>query len=128
MSAGARTREQVAPVGSVGATLARVRSTPTAPVAAASLIAGYAVAVGTGSRPLGGVVLAAGGLWCVREWARRNDARTALVLGLAGLAAFVLSHVLARAIGAWPAVLLVAAALAIAAWLRADTRVVLARS
>jgi hypothetical protein len=50
------------------------------------------------------------------------------VLGLAGLAAFVLSHVLARAIGAWPAVLLVSAALAVAAWLRADTRVVLARS
>jgi hypothetical protein len=128
VNAGQRTQERVAQVGSVGATLARVRSTPTAPVAAASLIAGYAVAVGTGSRPLGGVVLAAGGLWCVREWARRNDARTALVLGLAGLAAFVLSHVLARAIGAWPAVLLVAAALAVAAWLRADTRVVLARS
>ena len=120
--------ERLAQAGSVGATLARVRSTPTAPVAAASLIAGYAVAVGTGSRPLGGVVLAAGGLWCVREWARRNDGRTAIVLGLAGFAAFVLSHVLARAIGAWPAVLLVAAALAVAAWLRADTRVVLARS
>ena len=128
MSAGSSTRERVAQAGSVGATLAGVRSTPTAPVAAASLIAGYAVAVGTGSRPLGGVVLAAGGLWCVREWARRNDGRTALVLGLAGFAAFVLSHVLARAIGAWPAVLLVAAALAVAAWLRADTRVVLARS
>ena len=120
-------QEPLAPEGSLGATLARVRSTPTAPVAAASLIAGYAVAVGTGSRPLGGVVLAAGGVWCIREWARRNDARTALVLGLAGFAAFVLSHVLARAIGAWPAVLLVAAALAVAAWLRADTRVVIAR-
>jgi hypothetical protein len=128
VSASTSPQERVAPVGSLGATLARVRSTPTAPVAAASLIAGYAVAVGTGSRPLGGVVLAAGGLWCVREWARRNDARTALVLGAAGLAAFVLSHVLARAIGAWPAVLLVAAALAVATWLRADTRVVLARS
>jgi hypothetical protein len=89
---------------------------------AASLIAGYAVAVGTGSRPLGGVLLATGGAWCIREWARRNDARTAIVLGCAGLAAFVLSHVLARAIGAWPAVLLVSAALAVAAWLRADTR------
>jgi hypothetical protein len=128
VNAGQRTQERVAQVGSVGATLARVRSTPTAPVAAASLIAGYAVAVGTGSRPLGGVVLAAGGVWCIREWLRRNDARTAVVLGCAGLAAFVLSHVLAPAIGAWPAVLLVSAALAVAAWLRADTRVVLARS
>jgi len=128
VSASASPQERVALAGSLGATLARVRSTPTAPVAAASLIAVYAVAVGTGSRPLGGVVLAAGGLWCVREWARRNDGRTALVLGLAGFAAFVLSHVLARVIGAWPAVLLVAAALAVAAWLRADTRAVLARS
>lgn len=98
------------------------RLLPTAPVAAGSLIAGYAVAVGSGSRPLGGVVLLAGGLWCVREWARRNDTRTALVLACAGLAAFVVSHVLALAISAWPAVLLVAAAMAIAAWVRADAR------
>jgi hypothetical protein len=98
------------------------RAFPTAPVAAGSLIAGYAVAAGTGSRPLGGVVLLAGGLWCVREWTRRNDTRTALVLACAGLAAFVVSHVLALAIGAWPAVLLVAAAMAIATWLRADAR------
>jgi hypothetical protein len=99
-----------------------MRQTPTAPVAGASLIAGYAVAAGTGSRPLGGVVLLAGGLWCVREWLRRNDARTAAELACAGLAAFVLSHVLARSLGAWPAVLLVAAAMALAAWLRADAR------
>jgi hypothetical protein len=99
-----------------------IRLTPTAPVAAGSLIAGYAVAAGTGSRPLGGVVLLAGGLWCIREWARRNDARTAAELGCFGLAAFVLSHVLARSIGAWPAVLLVSAAMALAAWLRADAR------
>ncbi|HWF32845.1 MAG TPA: hypothetical protein VG188_09830 [Solirubrobacteraceae bacterium] len=99
-----------------------MRAFPTAPVAAGSLIAGYAVAAGSGSRPLGGVVLLAGGIWCVREWARRNDTRTALVLACAGLAAFVLSHVLALAIGAWPAVLLVAAAMAIATWLRADAR------
>jgi hypothetical protein len=98
------------------------RSLPTAPVAAGSLIAGYAVAVGSGSRPLGGVVLLAGGLWCVREWTRRNDSRTAVVLACAGLAAFVLSHVLALAIGAWPAVLLVAAAMALATWVRADAR------
>lgn len=106
-----------------GATLAQVRSIPTAPVAAATLIAGYAVAAGTGSRPLGGVVLLAGGVWCVRAWAHRNDVRTAAVLACAGLAAFVLSHLLARAIGAWPAVLVVAAAMAAAAWRRADARV-----
>lgn len=102
---------------------ALVRLTPTAPVAAGSLIAGYAVASATGSRPLGGVVLLAGGMWCVRAWTQRNDARTAATLACVGLAAFVLSHVLAPAIGAWPAVLLVAGAMAAAAWLRADTRV-----
>jgi hypothetical protein len=99
-----------------------IRLTPTAPIAAGSLIAGYAVAAATGSRPLGGAVLLAGGLWCVREWLRRNDARTATELACVGLAAFVLSHVLARSIGAWPAVLLVSAAMALAAWLRADAR------
>jgi hypothetical protein len=96
------------------------RSTPTAPVAAGTLIAGYAA--GSGSRPLGGVVLLAGGLWCVRAWTRRNGQRTALALACVGLAAFVLSHVLARAIGAWPAVLLVAAATGAAAWVYADAR------
>lgn len=100
-----------------------VRLVPTAPVAAGSLIAGYAVAAGTGSRPLGGVVLLAGGLWCVRAWMRRNGSRTAFALACVGLAAFVVSHVLARAIGAWPAVLLVAAATGAAAWVYADTRV-----
>jgi hypothetical protein len=98
------------------------RAIPTAPVAAGSLIAGYAVAVASGSRPLGGVVLLAGGLWCVREWLRRNDTRTALVLACAGLAAFAVSHLLALAIGAWPAVLSVAAAMAIVTWVRADAR------
>jgi hypothetical protein len=104
------------------ATLRPMRLTPTAPIAAGTLIAGYAVAAGSGSRPLGGVVLLIGGAWCVRAWTSRNDARTAAILACTGLAAFVVSHVLARAIGAWPAVLLVSAAMAVAAWIRADTR------
>jgi hypothetical protein len=95
---------------------------PTAPFAAGSLIAGYAVASASGSRPLGGVVLAAGGLWCLREWARRNDPRTAAMLGVAGLLAFAGSHVLAKAVGAWPAVLLVAAAMGALTWAVADAR------
>jgi hypothetical protein len=96
---------------------------PTAPVAAGSLIAGFAVALATGSRPLGGVVLAIGGLWCIREWARRHGARTAATLGAVGLLAFIGSHLLALAIGAWPSVLLVSAAMAALAWTRADARV-----
>jgi hypothetical protein len=97
-----------------------VRTVPTAPVAAGSLIVGFAVAAASGSRPLGGVVLALGGVWCIREWTRRHGARTAVTLAGAGLLAFAASHLLAGAIGAWPSVLLVAAAMAAVAWSRAD--------
>ena len=95
---------------------------PTAPVAAGSLIAGYAVAAGSGSRPLGGLVLAAGGLWCIRAWSRRDGAGTAARLGGFGLGAFIASHLLAPAIGAWPAVLCVSAATAAVAWRGSDAR------
>jgi hypothetical protein len=106
----------------VAATLEAVRQIPTAPVAAGSLIAGFAVAVGSGSRPLGGVVMAAGGLWCVRAWERRHGRRTAVELTGAGLGAFVISHGLGLVIGAWPSVLLVSAATAAITWTRADSR------
>jgi hypothetical protein len=99
-----------------------VRFTPTAPVAAGSLIVGYAVAASTGSRPLGGLVLLVGGLWCIQMWTRRHGARLAASLAFLGFGALVLSHVLALAIGAWPAVLLVAAATGAAIWVQADTR------
>jgi len=99
-----------------------VRALPTAPLAAGSLIAGYAVVAATGSRPLGGAVLAIGGLCCIRIWARRHGTRTAARLAGVGLAAFVASHVLALVIGAWPSVLIVAAATAVATWALADSR------
>jgi hypothetical protein len=101
-----------------------VSLTPTAPVAGGALIVGYAVAVSTGSRPLGGVVLLLGGVWCIQAWRRRHGARTAATLTGVGLGALVLSHVLALATGAWPAVLIAAAAMAGVAWTRADARVV----
>jgi hypothetical protein len=94
--------------------------TPTAALAAGSLIAGYAVAVGSGSRPLGGMVLAAGGLCCARIWARRDGPRTAAALTAVGLAAFAGSHLLALAIGPWPAVLCVALATGAIVWVRFD--------
>jgi hypothetical protein len=97
-----------------------MRAIPTAPVAAGALIAGYAVASTSGSRPLGGLVLAAGGLWCIRAWDRRNGRTTAALLGSVGAGAFVLSHVLAPRIGAWPSVLAVSGATALAAGLLAD--------
>jgi hypothetical protein len=99
-----------------------VRTTPTAPVAGATLIVGYAVAVSTSSRLLGGVVLLVGGLWCIQTWKRRHGTRIAATLACVGFGALVLSHLLALAIGAWPAVLLVAAGMAAAAWRRADAR------
>jgi hypothetical protein len=97
-----------------------MRNLPTAPVAAGSLIAGYAVATASGSRPLGGVVLLLGGGWCVRVWIARHGLRPALGLAAVGLGAFVSSHLLALVIGPWPSVLLVAAALAAVAWTRSD--------
>src|SRR5580693_2493695 len=114
-------------LGHGDATLGAVRRIPTAPVAAASLIVAYAVAVGSGSRPLGGVVLAIGGLWCIRAWRRRHGTRTAVTLACVGFGAFVVSHLLALAIGAWPSVLIVAAIVATVAWTRADTRTLNAR-
>jgi len=101
-----------------------MRRIPTAPIAAAVFIAGYGMVAATGSRPLGGLVLVAGGVLCVRIWARRHDTRTAVELAGVGFAAFVLSHVLAEAIGAWPAVLLLATASGVVVWKRADSRLV----
>ena len=94
----------------------------TAAVAAAGLIGGFAVAVATGSRPLGGVVLAAFGLSCIAVWLRRDGRRTAGLLTFAGLMAFAVSHVLGLVIGAWPAVLVVAAATAGLCWRVSDSR------
>jgi hypothetical protein len=92
----------------------------TAPIAAAGLIAGFGVAVATGSRPLGGVVLASCGLTCIAIWLRRDGRRTAALLTLAGLFGFAASHGLGLLIGAWPAVLLVAAATAVLCWRVSD--------
>lgn len=81
----------------------------TAPVAAGSLIAGYALAAKSGARPLGGVVLLGATVWCFREWKRRNGLTVAVALtGVQG-GAFVASHKLARRIGAWPSALAMAA-------------------
>jgi hypothetical protein len=95
---------------------------PTAPIAGLGLVAAYAVAVATGSRPVGGVVLAGCGIICIRLWLRRDGSRTAAVLSAAGLLAFALSHVIALVIGAWPAVLLVAAVTAAVCWRHSDAR------
>jgi Flp pilus assembly protein TadB len=99
--------------------LARV---PTAPLAAAGLIGGFGVAVSTGSRPLGGVVLAACGLSCVAVSSRRDRRRTTAVLFAAGVVAFGVSHPLGHVIGAWPSVLAVSAVTAALCWWLSDSR------
>jgi thiol:disulfide interchange protein len=92
----------------------------TAPISAIGLIAGFGVAVASGSRALGGVVLAGFGLWCIAIWLRRDGRRTAVRLTVVGLLAFALSHVLGLVIGAWPAVFVAAAATAAACWRLSD--------
>lgn len=98
------------------------RDLPTAPLAAAGLIAGYGVAAASGSRPLGGAVLAGFGLACVLVWLRRDGTRATVILTGVGLAAFALSHVIALLTGPWPAVLLAAAAAGAASWRLSDSR------
>ncbi len=80
---------------------------PTAVVAPLSLLLGFGVAQLTGVRALGGVVLVVAVAWCARLWARRSVA-TAVALVVLYVASFVASHLLARVIGAWPSVLVVA--------------------
>ena len=98
------------------------RELPTAPIAAAGLVAGYGTAVATGSRPLGGVVLVLFGGTCMAVWLKRDGPRRTAALTATGLAAFALSHVLGDAIGAWPAVFVVAAATAAACWFGSDAK------
>ncbi len=95
---------------------------PTAPLAAFGLLAGFGVAVASGSRPLGGLVMAACGLTCIAVWVRRDGRRTAAWLTAAGLVAFAISHLLGLVIGAWPSVIVVSAATAGLCWWLSDSR------
>ncbi len=96
---------------------------PTSLLAAAGLIAGFGTALASGSRPLGGAVMAAFGLSCIYFWVRRDGTRTAVRLTLVGLVAFAASHLLGLVIGAWPSVLLVSALTAWACWHWSDSKV-----
>jgi hypothetical protein len=90
------------------------------PVAAGSLVLGFAVAQATGVRPLGGVVLVAGAAWCAAQWRRRVGTGRAVALVVLYLAAFAGSHGLAHVIGAWPSVAVVAAVAGAATYAVAD--------
>ena len=93
---------------------------PTWPVAAGSLVAGFAVADVTGVRPLGGAVLAVAVGWCALRW--RREAGTGRTVALVALyaASFVGSHLIADAVGSWPAVLAAAALVGVATWSAVD--------
>ncbi|HEV2785425.1 MAG TPA: hypothetical protein VGV67_03475 [Solirubrobacteraceae bacterium] len=91
------------------------------PVASGSLLLGFAVAEATGIRPLGGLVLVAGCAWCALRWLRgAGPARTAALV-VVYLGAFVLSHVVADTLGAWPSVLVAAAVTGLAVYVLADS-------
>lgn len=93
---------------------------PTWPVAAGSLLLGFAVADVSGVRALGGIVLFGAALWCGLRWRRDVGLGRAVGLVVLYLVAFALSHVLGHAIGAWPAVAVVSALMGAAAWAWAD--------
>jgi hypothetical protein len=95
---------------------------PTAAITAGSLIGGWQLARQTGNRPLGGVVLAAGGVLAARDWARRTSPVVTGALLTTYIAAFGMSHPLARRIGSWPSVLAVSAVTAAASYAAADRR------
>jgi hypothetical protein len=84
-------------------------------IAAATFLGGFGAAELTGMRAVGGVVLLAGGVWCVRLALRLAAVRPTVALIAIALALFILSHPLGRAIGAWPAVLVSSTLLASAA-------------
>ncbi|MGO2755144.1 hypothetical protein [Brachybacterium alimentarium] len=101
-------------------TIKSAESVHTAPVVAAGLIGGWLTARETGVRPLGGVVLAAAGIYAGRTWLARRGPATTAVLGATYVLGFGLSHPLAKKIGSWPAVLTVTAAAAGASALLSD--------
>jgi hypothetical protein len=101
---------------------------PTSLLAGAGLIAGYGVAVASGSRPLGGVVLLLFAIPCVAIWACRHGARLTALLTAVGIGAFAVSHALGPLIGAWPAVLVMAAGVSVAYWRLSDARPVAAEA
>jgi hypothetical protein len=112
-----------APHATAGARLAALgERMPTAPLAATGLIAGFGVAVGTGSRSLGGGVMAAFGLTCIAVWLHRDGRRVAVRLTAVGLLAFAISHVLGLVIGAWPSVFVVSAVTAAMCWRLSDSQ------
>lgn len=81
----------------------------TSAVTAVGLIGGWLTARESGIRPLGGVLLGVAGAWAARTWYVRHGWAAAAGLSALYVAAFGLSHPLAKRIGGWPSVLAVTA-------------------
>ncbi|APT86658.1 hypothetical protein [Corynebacterium flavescens] len=94
----------------------------TATTVALGLIGGWVTAKETGIRPLGGVILAAAGVWAGRSWVAKTNVATTAALSSLYLGGFGASHPLAKKIGAWPSVLTVTAAAAGAAYALSDSK------
>ena len=86
------------------------------------MVLAWATVDASGSRALGGVVLATFGLVCVVISSSRDARRTTALLVLLAAGAFALSHVLGLLIGPWPAVVVSAALLASACHRLSDAR------
>lgn len=81
-------------------TLKDAKDVNTASLVITGLVGGWLTARETGIRPLGGVLLTAAGLWAGRSWLAKGGVPLAAGLGATYVAAFGLSHPLAKKIGA----------------------------
>lgn len=103
--------------------MSRLDHLSTALVVTIGLIVGFGVADVTGVRALGGIVLFVAGVTAGLAWLRRDGGKTTAILSAVYLGGFVLSHVLALAIGAWPSVFVVTAISAGSAYAMSDRKV-----
>ncbi|SEC05337.1 hypothetical protein SAMN04489844_1583 [Nocardioides exalbidus] len=95
---------------------------PTAPLLAAGLVGGFALAQQTGVRPLGGAAMLGANAVAAKQWYAVGGAPLAAGLTAAYWTAMGVSHPLAKKVGTWPSVLGVATAAAGAAWALSDRR------
>ncbi|MGJ0181883.1 hypothetical protein [Corynebacterium glyciniphilum] len=103
-------------------TLKKAKDVNTAAVTTLGLIGGWVSARETGIRPLGGVLLAAAGVYAGRTWLAKGGPALTAGLTTAYVAGFGLSHPLAKKMGSWPAVLTVTAGVAGASYVLADKK------
>ena len=95
---------------------------PTAPLLAAGLVGGFALAQQTGVRPLGAVAMLAANVAAARQWYAVGGAPLAAGLTAVYWTAMGVSHPIAKKVGVWPSVLGVTTVAAGAAWVLADRR------